>query len=489
MKKPFYITTTLPYVNAEAHMGHALEFIRADVIARYKHLQGHEVLFNTGADEHGLKIYEKSKENGKDPQQFVDFYADKLKNLRDILGLKRHDPKNNFYSNFIRTTDEQHTKAAIEFWKLCQKNGYIYKKMYKGLYCVADETFLTEKDLVDGKCPNHPNQKPIKIEEENYFFKYSVFQKDLLNLYKEKEDFVIPESRFKEIKSFVERGLEDFSISRLKSKMPWGVEVPSDPDHVMYVWFDALVSYISTLGWPENKENFKKWWVETGGVIQYCGKDNLQPQSAKWQAMLFAAGLPSSQRIIVNGFILGAGNVKMSKSLGNVINPLEIIEKYGTDALRYYLIREASSFEDSAFTLEHFKEAYNANLANGIGNLTSRIMKMATSYGVDLSSEEKTIAFFGPDQPENEHLEKYNIKVFADNVWQHIKNLDEYIQKEEPFKKIKVDQEGARKDIQYLLVHLLGIALKLEPLLPQTSSKIRNAILNHHMPPSLFERI
>lgn len=478
MKKPFYITTTLPYVNAEAHMGHALEFIRADAIARYKHLNGHEVLFNTGADEHGVKIYNKAKEEGKEPQEFVDHYAGKLKELGSLLGLKESDPEHGFTSNFIRTTDERHIAAAIAFWKKCDELGFIYKKKYKGLYCIGDEAFVTEKDLVNGECPNHPGQKPIEIEEENYFFKYSAFEKDLLDLYKKQKDFVIPEVRLNEIRSFVSRGLEDFSISRLKSKMPWGVPVPGDDDHVMYVWFDALVSYISTLGWPTNEKSFKKWWIDTDGVVQYCGKDNLQYQAARWQAMLMSVGLLPSKEIVINGFILGAGGIKMSKSVGNVVNPLDIINEYGTDALRYYLLREVSAFEDSSFTLEHFKEAYNANLANGIGNLTSRIMKMAESNldePVQISEWEDMSEYFS-------YLETFDLKKAADYVWMKISELDETIQAKQPFKLIKTDKEAGKKLISELVVKLYSIARMLNPLLPETSAKIKKAIKENKMP-------
>ncbi len=271
-KKPIYITTTLPYVNAKPHVGFAMEVIRADVLARYHRLQGREVFFNTGTDEHGMKIHQKAAEEGKNTQQFLDDLVVHFKSLEDKLNLS--------YDNFIRTTDPDHKAAAQVFWKTCADKGYIYKKKYKGLYCIGCEMYVTEKDLVDGKCKHHPKQTPEEIEEENYFFKYSDFSQDLLKLFKKKKNFVVPQWRLKEIRNFVEGGLEDFSISRLKNKMPWGVPVPGDDEHVMYVWFDALVNYISTLGWPEDSDNFKKFWKK-GEKIQYCGKDNLQHQSAR----------------------------------------------------------------------------------------------------------------------------------------------------------------------------------------------------------------
>ena len=242
MKKKFYITTTLPYVNAEPHIGFALEIVQADVVARYHRLLGEEVIFNFGTDEHGLKIYRKALEEGKDPKAYCDEYAAKFDNLKTALTLS--------YTHFIRTTDEHHIKAAQEFWRRCDKNGDIYKKNYKIRYCVGCELEKTDSDLEDGKCPIHPNYELEIIEEENYFFRFSKYQKPLLDFYEKYPKFVIPEGKYNEIKVFVKAGLEDFSISRLKTKMPWGIDVPGDPEQVMFVWYDALVNYIPTLGWP-----------------------------------------------------------------------------------------------------------------------------------------------------------------------------------------------------------------------------------------------
>ncbi|MFA6601333.1 MAG: methionine--tRNA ligase, partial [Candidatus Paceibacterota bacterium] len=379
-QKPFYITTTLPYVNAIPHIGHALEFIRADIIARKKILQGFEVFFNTGTDEHGSKVYTKAKQLNLDPQKYVDEAAAKFKEILPLLGLLPG-------INFIRTTDSHHVQAAQEFWKIADKNGLIYKKNYSVKYCVGCELEKTESELVDGKCPLHPLQDLEIIQEENYFFRFSIFQKQLMDLYEKNPTFVLPNSRLNEIRAFVERGLEDFSISRLASKMPWGIPVPGDQSQVMYVWFDALVNYISAVGWPDDMEKFKKFWVETGGVVQYCGKDNLRQQSAMWQAMLMAVKLPPSRQIIIDGFVTGEGGIKMSKSLGNTVDPLDIVKDYGTDALRYYVARELAPFEDSPFSVEKFKDAYNAHLANGLGNLVSRVMKMAETNTIKFDSK------------------------------------------------------------------------------------------------------
>src|SRR3989338_4428350 len=290
MKKAFYLTTTLPYVNAEPHIGFALELVSADIIARYKKLSGCEVFFNTGTDEHGLKVYRRACEEGKEPQPYVDEYAAKYRHLLSALGISEN-------INFIRTTGEVHKRAAQEFWRRCRQNGYIYKKPYKVKYCVGCELEKTDSELENGLCPLHPSQPLEMIEEENWFFKLSDQRivRFLCSLY-ERTDFVVPAFRLNELRSLMRgKGLEDFSISRLKAKMPWGVSVPDDPDQVMYVWMDALVNYISAIGWPRDMERFNRWWVESGGVVQVAGKDQVRPQAAMWQAMLFAAGLPPSK--------------------------------------------------------------------------------------------------------------------------------------------------------------------------------------------------
>ncbi len=470
-EKNFYITTTLPYVNAEPHIGFAMEIIRADAIVRYKKLIGCEVFFNTGTDEHGAKIYKKAEEAGKDPQKYVDEYAQKFKNLIPLLGLSEDIV-------FTRTTDKHHVKSAQEFWKVCDKNGYIYKKNYKIKYCVGCELEKSDSELVNDCCPIHPNI-PIEIlDEENYFFKFSSFREKLSDFYEKNPDFVIPDFRFNEIKAFVKRGINDFSISRLKSKMPWGVEVPGDSEQVMYVWFDALVNYISAIGWPDDMKKFGKWHNKDNGMIQYCGKDNLRQQSAMWQAMLMSVGLPNSKHIIIDGFITGEGGVKMSKSLNNVIDPNSIVEEYGTDALRYFLLREMSSFEDSPFTMERFKEAYNANLANGLGNLISRIMTLAEKHlekHPKISEELDSNEYF-------DFFEKFDIKLAADYVWHKISELDKYIQETEPFKIIKTDKQKGEKLISDMVVRLYEIANMLEPLIPETSSRLKGLIKENKKP-------
>ncbi len=458
--KNYYITTTLPYVNAEPHIGFALEIIQADVLARYHRLLGKNVVFNFGTDEHGLKIYRKALELGIEPQKYCDEYAVKFDALKQALNLS--------YTHFIRTTDKHHKKAAQEFWKLCEKNGDIYKKNYSVKYCVGCELEKTDSELVDGKCPVHPNLVLELIEEENYFFKFSKYQKSLLKLYKDNPNFIIPQNRQLEIKNFVERGLEDFSISRLKNKMPWGVEVPGDESQVMYVWFDALINYISTLGWPENKNNFKKNWPG----VQVAGKDNLRQQAAMWQAMLISAGLPNSKQIFIHGFITAEGK-KMSKSLGNVVEPYKIVEKYGTDAVRYYLLGAMPAYDDGDFSIQRFEEFYTAHLVNGIGNLTSRILTMLEKYSESKIPQVEN----GNWEIENfwikynKYLSEYKFEEVVNLINKFVAELDSFISTQKPWEKVK-----AGEDISGLLYQLSEglrqIAVALLPIIPETAEKI-----------------
>ncbi len=497
--KPFYITTTLPYVNAKPHIGHIMEFVRADTIARYKRMNfqfenGDEinsasdenVFFNTGTDEHGLKIFQKAAELNIDPKTFVDGQQENIRNLKEILDIS--------YDNFIRTTDQDHEKAAQHFWKQCFEAGYIYKKKYTGLYCVGCEAFLNEKDLVNGECPDHPGKKLEIIAEENYFFKYSQFGKKLLELFKTKNEsglpFVIPKSRLKEAEKMVENGLEDFSISRLKSKMPWGIAVPGDDEHIIYVWFDALVNYISTLGWPQDNEKFIKFW-ELADKVQICGKDNLQFQAIRWQAMLMSVNLPNSNHIIVNGFITNGGQ-KMSKSVGNVIDPIEYVEKYGLDAVRYFVTRELHPSEDSDFSAQKFIESYNANLANGLGNVVSRVLQMAVMNKIQIPEKDLHQHIRNTWLKKNEYhrfMNEFNLQKGADEIWNQISEIDSTISETEPFKLVKTDPERAQKIIKDLYLKVWEIGFLVEPFLPRTAQKIRQAILQNEKPESLFVRI
>lgn len=466
-----YITTTLPYVNSDPHIGFGYEVLQADALARYWRLAGHEVFFNTGTDEHGQKIARKADEAGRDRQEYVDYYADEFKRLGAGLNLS--------FDNFIRTTVASHKHSAQTLWKQCEANGDIYKKKYSGLYCVGCESFKTESDLVDGKCPDHL-KVPELVEEENYFFRLSKYQ-SYLEEYLSREGVVVPEWRREEAIAFVRKGLEDFSISREKVRLDWGIQVPGDEQQVMYVWFDALTNYISTLGWPDDADGkFQKFWVD-GEVLQLAGKDQIRFQSVMWQAMLKSAGIKQSDRVVYHGFI-NSGGQKMSKSIGNVISPYELIAKYGTDATRYLLLRHVHPFEDTDITWERLDEWYTANLVNGLGNLTSRILKMSETYGVFHTSQ---ITQFLDEKS----VTDFNLQKALDDIWSNIGGLDVYIQREEPFKKIKVDEEAGKKDVLYLLAQLEGIAGKLAPTMPETSKIILDAVKVNKKPGNLFPRL
>lgn len=451
----FYITTTLPYVNAAPHIGFALEIIEADIIARYqKEILKKEVVFNTGTDEHGQKIYEKAQELNISPQEYCDQWASEFSKLKELLNLS--------FTNFIRTTDQKHIGAAQEFWRICENNGDIYKAKYKVKYCVGCELAKTESELVDGRCPLHPNQELELREEENYFFRFSKYGKKLLELYEANPDFVKPATRFNEIKAFVKSGLDDFSISRLKTNMPWGIPVPSDENHVMYVWFDALVNYISTIGWPDNLAEFNNYWPG----VQVAGKDNLRQQAAMWQAMLLSAQLPNSQQILINGFI-GVNGQKMSKSLGNVISPKEMVDRYGQDATRYLLVSLGTFSEDSDVTFEKLDILYNANLANGLGNLCSRVAKMAEQVNlkIDENYKEKIGDGF------TKLMSNFKLNEAIEYIDTMVNFLDKFLATSTPWK--LPDQEKTLI-LQAVAQKIREIAFALAPFMPETAKKIQS---------------
>lgn len=494
-KNNFYITTTLPYVNADPHIGHAMEFIRADAIARFHRSLGENVFFNTGTDEHGQKIWEGAQKENLTPQEYVDKYAERFKEFCKLTNIS--------YDAFIRTTDKKHIEAAQKMWNICLAKGDIYKAKQQIKYCVGCEMEKTDSELNDdGKCPDHPNRELVINEEENYFFKFSKYEKDLLALYD--RGLVKPDYRQNEIRNFVAGGLHDFSVSRLKSKMSWGVEVPGDDEHVMYVWFDALNSYISTLDWAtENNsasENFEKYW-NNGTVVQYCGKDNNKAQSAIWQSMLFSAGLKNTDIININGHII-SGGVKMSKSIGNVISPFDIIEKYREvamypeDVLRFTMCHEVSTYDDSDITADSIQTAYQAYLQNGIGNQVNRILKLSSQY----LTEEDVKNILG--KLENQKLDEEYISLLNDfkvNEAIHIvtdkaRSLDEYIQEKAPFKLIKSENEVERDEAKNIIrdsVLLLGeISHHMYFFMPKTSMYIYEQIKKNQMPEKpIFNRI
>lgn len=458
-KQKYYLTTTLPYVNGEPHIGFAKEIINADVIARYRRQQGKEVFFNTGTDEHGLKIYQKAGELGITAQEYCDRLAESFKALRPDLNLS--------YDNFIRTTDSYHAVAAQAFWKKCEEAGDIYKKNYKVKYCVGCELEKSDSDLEDGVCPLHPNRPLEIIEEENYFFRFSKYQDQLLAFYDRQPDFVRPQHRLKEIRNFVAAGLQDFSISRLKSKMPWGVPVPGDEDQVMYVWFDALVNYISCLGWPADEKRFRSFWPG----LQVCGKDNLRQQAAMWQAMLMSAGLPNSTQVLVFGFLTLNGK-KISKSAGNSVDPLEMAAKYGIDTLRYFLLSDVPTFEDGDFSEEKLRGKYNADLANGLGNLAARVGNLlekeaiVTTWKLDYADEMSAW-----EKEYHSLMEKYDFNAVLSFIWSKIAECNEELTVAAPWK--MEDREAARQVLSSLAKRILHIADLLLPFIPESAQKIK----------------
>lgn len=459
-QEKFYITTTLPYINSDPHIGFAAEIIKADVIARYWRQRGREVFFNTGTDEHGLKIFLKAQEMNLAVQEYCDLYSAKFRPLKEALNLS--------YDKFIRTTDADHMAAAQEFWRRCEAKGDIYKKNYQVKYCVGCEMEKTDSELTDGRCPLHPNRDLEIIDEENYFFRFSNYQEQLLALYQNNPDFVLPAGRLKEISTFVGNGLQDFSISRQKDKMPHGVPVPGDANQVMYVWFDALVNYISTLGWPEKMDNFSSYWPG----LQVCGKDNLRPQAAMWQAMLMSAGLSASRQVLVFGFLTANGE-KMSKSLGNVVDPYALVEKYGADAVRYYLLAEISTFEDGDYSEEKFRLRYNADLANGLGNLAARISNLLekNEIATNLVPAVNAPEFKEINDKFEQAMSGYRFNEALQALWEKIKLSDESLSRQAPWK--MTDREEIASVLKPLAQDVLNIAYLLEPFLPVVAKKIQ----------------
>lgn len=440
-------------MNAEPHIGFALEIVAADVIARYHRLLGDEVIFNTGTDEHGQKIYQKAVEAKQNPQEYVDEYAAKFQDLKALLDLS--------YSNFIRTTDPEHKKAAQEFWRRCDQNGDIYKKLYAVKYCVGCELEKTDSELVDGRCPLHPNRELEIREEENYFFRFSNYQNQLLDLYSSRPDFVLPAGKLKEIQSFVEQGLQDFSISRLASKMPWGIPVPGDAEHVMYVWFDALINYISTLDWPNDEANFANYWPG----VQIAGKDNLRQQAAMWQAMLLSAGLPNSKQILIDGFISVDGE-KMSKSLGNVISPVDMVARYGIDGTRYLLMHLGPISSDMDVSWEKFDAVYTADLSNGLGNLCSRVAKLCEKNNFVIPTEVEGSSASELNGDFVRQLKSFDIVSALKQLSNWVQSADQYLSEKKPWQLSGSEQ---REILQESVQQILYIAQHLRPFLPHTA--------------------
>jgi methionyl-tRNA synthetase len=454
--KKFYITTSIPYANAAPHIGFALEAVQADVLARFHKSLGENVFYLTGTDEHGLKIKRTAEKAGKTPQEFVDEISAEFRALTGALNISNDD--------FIRTTEKRHKLAVEKLWLKLEEKGDIYKKKYRGYYCSGCEAFVTEKDLVDGKCPIH-KKEPELVEEENYFFKLSRYLDKIKKKIEKNGIRVVPESRKNEVLGYIKTGMEDVSFSRAKDKY-WGIEVPGDSSQVIYVWGDALPNYISAIGYEKETKQFKELWPAD---VHCIGKDILKFHAVIWPAMLLSADLDLPKTVFVHGFITSAGQ-KMSKSLGNVVDPFELVEKYGADAVRYYLLREIPSMEDGDFTLDKFEARYNSDLASGIGNLVSRVTKMAgegPKFQAPSSRFQNKVKETESSCKKN--LAEFNFSEALKAVWELISFCDKYIEQEKPWEK-KKNSEKVLSDLSFAIDKTADL---LEAFLPETSKKIR----------------
>ena len=464
MSNKFYITTAIDYVNASPHLGHAFEKVLADVLARYHRQYGDEVFFLTGTDEHGVKNAKSAEAAGMTPEDFTDRNSARFAELLASLGIS-----NDF---FIRTTDREiHWPGVEKMWKTLQQNGDIYTKKYSGLYCVGHEAFITKKDLKDGKCILH-KKDPESIEEENYFFKLSKYTGQINSAVKSGKIEIIPESSKNELLNLLEEGLEDVSFSRPSEDLKWGVPVPGDPSQTIYVWCDALVNYLSAIGYGREDSSFDKLWPAD---IQVIGKDILRFHAAIWPGMLMSAGLPLPKVLFVHGFI-SVGGEKMSKSIGNVIDPFELIDKYGAEAVRYYLLREIPSTRDGDFTEEKFAERYSSDLAKGLGNFTSRVLTLGAKYIEEefeaKESEDTKSQIKETLNKYHESIENFRFDEALQAVWGLIAYGDRFVDREKIWELAKSDQERFRSDIQELCAVLSYVGEMLKPVLPETSKKI-----------------
>lgn len=470
----FYITTSIAYTNAKPHIGYALELVQADTLARYwrSKLGKDNTYFLTGTDDHGIKIHETAQKKGIDTKKFVN---DNIKGFKDLA--KKLTISNN---DFISTSDQKkHWDGAKKMWKLLDKSGDIYKKEYEGLYCVGCEAYLTKRDLVDGKCPNH-DKKPELVREENYFFKLTKYKDRIKDFIKKDTIKIVPEERKNELLNILEE-MEDVSFSRPSNKLPWGIPVPGDSSQTMYVWCDALTNYISALGFGKEKhDKLDKFWPADVHVI---GKDILKFHAIYWPAMLISAGLTLPKEIFVHGWITSGGK-KMSKTLGNVIDPIEVIEKYGEDALRYYLLREIPATGDGDFTWERFEEVYNGELANELGNLVNRVVKMSGKYSIKF----KVKSEYFKENGNLLKLENFDFKGAIEDVWTEVRALNEFIEKNKPWELAKDDEKKLEAVLTEAQNKLYEIAFGLAIFMPETAEKIKRQLDTLKAEP-LFPRI
>ncbi|KKS38938.1 MAG: methionine--tRNA ligase [Candidatus Sungbacteria bacterium RIFCSPLOWO2_12_FULL_41_11] len=479
MSSKYYITTAIDYVNAKPHIGHALEKIQADVLARFHRIKGDDVWFLTGTDEHGAKIARAAEAAGKNPKDFVDENSEKFRELKikNVLNLSWND--------FIRTSDQKrHWPGAQKLWLKLFEAGDLYKKKYRGLYCVGHEAFVTEKDLVQGKCRDH-QKEPEVIEEENYFFRLSKYSKEVELRIRNNELRIIPESRKNEILSLIESGLEDVSFSRPRKDLSWGIPVPNDPEHTMYVWCDALANYITAIGYGQEKNyelgirnyGFEQLWPADLHVI---GKDILRFHAAIWPGMLLSAGLSLSKAIFVHGFVTVEGQ-KMSKTIGNVIDPIELVKKYETDSVRYFLLREIPSGEDGDFSYKKFEDRYNGDLANGLGNLVARVATLGEKispinfdFQKDVESGVKEIAEKTFKKYEA-CFEEIRLNEALASIWELVSFADKYINDKKPWGiSDKKELRGIIINVSYIIGAIVNL---LAPFLPETVEKIKKQIL------------
>ncbi|MFA6306025.1 MAG: methionine--tRNA ligase [Candidatus Gracilibacteria bacterium] len=469
----FYLTTAIAYVNAAPHIGHALEFVQADAMARYHRAKGDEVFFLTGTDEHGVKIYEASQEKGVDTQKFVDENAKKFINLKETLNLS--------YDGFVRTSAPAHKKGAKKIWEKMFEAGDIYKDIYKGNYCVGCESFIPEKDLDgEGNCPIH-KKKPKTLEEENYFFKLSKYSDAIKKAIESGKLLVLPEERKNEMLNLIgEGGLKDVSFSRPKDVLPWGIEVPNDESQVMYVWCDALSNYITALGYAEDGEegaNFKKFWPCD---VHLIGKDILRFHAGIWIGMLLSAGLELPKAIYVHGFVTSEGQ-KMSKSLGNVVNPLEYTEKYGSEAMRYYLLKEIPTTDDGDFSHKRFLEVFNSELANSMGNLVNRVVMMTDRYcGGKVPAKTDGAGVYEQlmllVDAYKTAFERFDLKVACEALVGIVNLGNKYIDDKKPWSLAKESPEKVPEVLYNLLELLRFVGILFSPILPECSVKILKQI-------------
>jgi methionyl-tRNA synthetase len=465
--KKLFVTTAIDYVNALPHAGHAWEKIQADVISRYYRSLGTDVFFLTGTDENSLKNVQSAIKEDIETEVLVNKNAQKFLELKDALRLSIND--------FIRTTEERHKLGVQKLWRACEKD--IYKKSYEGLYCVGCEEFYKENELVNGLCPEHKT-KPELVKEENYFFRLSQYQNQLKELISSDKIQIIPLSRKNEVLSFIESGLEDICISRSSERAHhWGIDVPNDPTQKIWVWFDALSNYITALGYATDDQKFEDWWEKNDQILHVIGKGILRFHAVYWPAMLLSAGLKVPSQIFVHGYLTFEGE-KMSKSLGNIVDPFDLVNRYGTEVVRYFFMREFSSFEDGNFSERRIKERYNSDLAQGIGNLLSRILALGEQFQKPIVLKVNNLEDLVRETEQLYHakMQEFRFNEALARAWDLVNSLNKYITDTKPWLSIKENQDQFEKDLSTLILSLGKVSLLLSPVMPETSQKILEAL-------------